>query len=1381
MDRLNQLRNEAGGSGDSTLDTSSPPSEAYLTANESSKYFSLLEDETNFAISKDAENPEPETAVAEDNRIISNLSPIPKKSDLDSYKIGEQIEAANILSGGVDIFDDNDNSYDGNELVIDDNIAEVDEKLIPEPKANEQNVVPYVQEDDTLTPTIAHVEPATQSGNGKPEIILKIDNKTHSLNKGDNKSKAPKLMSFAKKTHQITTEEVLNIDSDDEIIEHEPITGDVNVKRKTPEVTEKTLEREPNKIQKTDHGEVGKKDVIITEKDFDKFFRRNSVTYENCLTVSFDGKDPHNVIQTIVEKDVAPKKLTRNEVLLAESKAKSTHKQQMLQARHNNHPTKIPTTLKYQSSEDDSYIKNYQSKLQIAYQSALTAKRQKESPITIIEDKPVKVVFMDSNVDFIPCQLNVHGEKLSPTKKPTPDLETLTHSTSDSLDSDILDTFDTKSQDDCKIKSRHQRKQVLTPVETPEMELIEPSDLGIQISPKKKRKVEEKRESPKNHVPKKSYLLGRTGIDDNTKMQDVDKISFKETTNHNNSFGGQLNSISAIDNLVKAAELLENQAESNSSSIKSQDSDSQQNTPAKRGRGRPRKYPLADGDAVKNKAPSPQKKPRLIDAKVTKREETDEDDTSDDEIIKENWTMGPSPNRSESDKRSFRESQESETRSQTSMSDDMDIEELEPKTPKKRKSKESVSKVTANSDEVIVIEDTPLKVKPEKHHESRKSTVKTKIVPKPNNNLVCEICGKTFRQASYLAHHKLSHKNEDLKRESEASVVKSVFSCEVCKKEFRKLHHLVQHRLIHSSNSAPTRTLRKSSSEQGDNKAAKDLGGSKPTEDQSAGFRCEPCDKSFRKLHHLVEHRETHDARQKATEVESVKPTTTHQCDMCDKTFKKLQLLNEHKDQHLETCSEKSDDKSVKSSLSTKDIIHECSLCYMVFPNEHSLNKHTVICLRKKKQSAAKAKQAAENKESEEAEKEIVDSENAKPEEIKLENDKPVLLESVEYNNKNKTEATTKELKDDKPLEPVKLEPVKGSDESKDKEAVKTSTAMNANKVSNPPSHIPTKVKHAADVVASKPGNTPAVKKKAPAREKVGATVTKRQKTVNASLPVIDDVKPAIESSDEDEIRYMLNPDFKQDETTESRNFMKVKAKKRNSLQIERPSSRDLMKRRISLQHPPKISRLKAKSAEKKTNAPSASVPKAAAAKVEDPAPSTDSDDSDIKYSFPVAIGDPVDAASEAEKKPHKRKSLAAKRKSLSGVAKRKSLGKAINSKHKVNTPPAKQVKKRTTEAEHRCDCGQLFSSAALLSRHTTLDHTPPRIRRRRSPSPAAKPARAERARPSAQGPEPKGGVATRKASSDAKAVGAKGRRSAPQRPPPVPEKLRKLADKSRP
>lgn len=63
------------------------------------------------------------------------------------------------------------------------------------------------------------------------------------------------------------------------------------------------------------------------------------------------------------------------------------------------------------------------------------------------------------------------------------------------------------------------------------------------------------------------------------------------------------------------------------------------------------------------------------------------------------------------------------------------------------------------------------------------------------------------------------------------------------------------------------------------------------------------------------------------------------------------------------------------------------------------------------------------------------------------------------------------------------------------------------------------------------------------------------------------------------------------------------------------------------------------------------------------------------------------------------------------------------------------------TEVEHRCDCGVLFSSAALLSRHTTLNHTPPRIRRRRSP-PAPAPAPAPTPAP-APAPAPTPATAT--------------------------------------
>lgn len=149
-----------------------------------------------------------------------------------------------------------------------------------------------------------------------------------------------------------------------------------------------------------------------------------------------------------------------------------------------------------------------------------------------------------------------------------------------------------------------------------------------------------------------------------------------------------------------------------------------------------------------------------------------------------------------------------------------------------------------------------------------------------------------------------------------------------------------------------------------------------------------------------------------------------------------------------------------------------------------------------------------------------------------------------------------------------------------------------------------------------------------------------------------------------------------------------------------------------------------------------------------------------------------------------------------------------------------------TAEAEHRCDCGQLFSSAALLSRHTTLAHTPPRIRRRRSPAPpppapppSAAPARPDKCRTNSpktrpstgsrkssvrsdtSNPNPKTGQpSTRRKSSIPRAelrtpndsrrspkasdrsapTDVKLRRYAAHRGVPVPEKMRKLMEKSK-
>lgn len=1165
------------------------------------------------------------------------------------------------------------------------------------------------------------------------------------VNPANKPSKIPNLLPFVTKTQKDVKENVIDVDSEDEVIEHEPITGDMDLSKKQ---TAKLLVPEKPPLTETMtliSADSSKKETIITEKDFDKFVRRNSINYENCLTVNFDSKEPHHVVQTIVQKDSGLKIYSKSEALQPEAKPLSPQKPEQITQNSLSksiHTTKFGNLI---GDDENDCSKNYQSKVKMAYQTAMTAKRQLERPISIIEDRPVKVVYMDSNTEYISTQLNVQGQELSPTKKPGNDL--ITTQISDSLDSDTLDSIDEgKPLDETKVKTKHQRKQVLTPVETPELELIAPDDLGIEVSPKKKRRTEEKPDkNTKTLLPKKTYLLGR-GIqtdDSASKAFDLSKASQRDSPKQETPAVSHKNTASAIDSLVKAAELLETQSVNISS--KSPEApltpDSQQNTPIKRGRGRPRKYPLPDGATDKTKVPSPQKKPRLIDAKVVKNKDTDDDDDStDDEMVKENWTMGkinenivcpicnklfrsenvvfkhvkhctgPSPSRSDSDNKSprrLRDSQESETKSYESKSEDMDLDDIESShkdVRKKRKSKDSSSKFVGDKDDVIVIEDTPIKAKIDKRDDAKPSELKkTKHkVPDKVSSLVCEFCGKTFRQLSYLVNHKLQHGKDDIKKHEEdtTKTTKSVFSCEVCKKEFRKLHHLVQHRIIHNPSSVTAKPPRKSSSEQNDIKVPKEQNPSKLNDDPSTGFRCEPCDKSFRKLHHLVEHRETHDGknRQKIT---TTAPTNTEklpppppQCDICKKTFRKLHHLIEHKEQHLETSSEKSDDKSIKSSLSTKDIIHECSLCYMVFPNEHSLNKHTVICQRKKRQSATKQLKQTDEGLTSEGEKEVI-----LPEENKLQKDDDVtiIVEEVPGSNKEEklielteTKVEEKDLITNNSVKTVEVNQIQPKESPKSDEVIEKLETRKSTEVDLKPKaveelpNLPVKVKKPDDK-ESKPKVQEIPRKKTPLKDKVASTVTKRHKP-NLPPPAVvaEETKPT-ESSDDDEIRYMLNPDYKF-ENNEGKLFMKVRANKRNSLQIERPNSKDLVKRRISLQHPPKVPRLKPKSIQNKPVPSSTATNSKTTIKTPklDPVPSTDSDDSEVKYSFPEpppekvskTSKNPTETAKESPRKPQ-RKSLAEKRKSLSSIAKRKSLGKAVGAKHKVKTSPLKQVRKR--------------------------------------------------------------------------------------------------------
>lgn len=117
MDRVQLLRGGETGSAASSPLSSSDTSLAYVSASsDDTKYFSLSEaDSTLDTLSQEdsanpCDSPTPPTLHEPEN-------------DLDAFKLGQTIEAANILSGGVNIFEDNENSFDGNELVIDDNVG----------------------------------------------------------------------------------------------------------------------------------------------------------------------------------------------------------------------------------------------------------------------------------------------------------------------------------------------------------------------------------------------------------------------------------------------------------------------------------------------------------------------------------------------------------------------------------------------------------------------------------------------------------------------------------------------------------------------------------------------------------------------------------------------------------------------------------------------------------------------------------------------------------------------------------------------------------------------------------------------------------------------------------------------------------------------------------------------------------------------------------------------------------------------------------------------------------------------------------------------------------------------------------------------------------
>lgn len=106
---------------------------SYQTADEEngSKYFSMIEGDStlegscNVNVTLDSKSDLNTSSIIESesgsrpSQVLNSLTNLTIES-VNKLHIHERIDAANILSGGVDIFDDNENSLDEHELVIDD-------------------------------------------------------------------------------------------------------------------------------------------------------------------------------------------------------------------------------------------------------------------------------------------------------------------------------------------------------------------------------------------------------------------------------------------------------------------------------------------------------------------------------------------------------------------------------------------------------------------------------------------------------------------------------------------------------------------------------------------------------------------------------------------------------------------------------------------------------------------------------------------------------------------------------------------------------------------------------------------------------------------------------------------------------------------------------------------------------------------------------------------------------------------------------------------------------------------------------------------------------------------------------------------------------------
>ncbi|XP_076435806.1 uncharacterized protein LOC143275520 [Babylonia areolata] len=197
-------------------------------------------------------------------------------------------------------------------------------------------------------------------------------------------------------------------------------------------------------------------------------------------------------------------------------------------------------------------------------------------------------------------------------------------------------------------------------------------------------------------------------------------------------------------------------------------------------------------------------------------------------------------------------------------------------------------------------------------------------VDRAPGSLSCDICCKTFKRASNLKMHRMSHTGE------------KPFACDVCDKAFQSSYHLKTHKMIHSGEKPFGCNICSKVFSQ-----ASQLKNHKVVHTGRRPFTCDVCNKSFTRSFNLKVHKMIHTGE---------KP---FECDVCRKVFMRATHLSNHKLTHggekpfvCDVCCKTF---SRAGNLKTHKKIHTgekpfvCEICSKEFTQGAHLKVHKMI------------------------------------------------------------------------------------------------------------------------------------------------------------------------------------------------------------------------------------------------------------------------------------------------------------------------------------------------------------------------------------------------------------------------------------------------------